>query len=206
MLKLSEKNQKVSTLILIFQTGIAIAILCTLIGIVFSILNILSLIPSEFLQKNWVGVFLPDIHLTIGSLIFPVSLQTQYIHQIFLYLGVSVLPILILLFYACFQLKKVFKSFETKNEAFTRANSISFKKIGIATVITVVIQFIIDFGYGSFLSLIINTAEKNSSELIGVAVNTHMIFIGMLVASIFFGLANMFSQGVELKEDNESII
>ncbi len=127
MLKLFDKYMKVSPLIFIFQSCIAIAILRTFTGIVLSILNILSLIPSEILKKNWMNIFLPNIHLTIGSIIFPVSLQTQYIPQIFLYLSISNLPILVLLFYTCFQLKKVFKSFEVKNEAFTKMNSISFK-------------------------------------------------------------------------------
>lgn len=206
MLKLFDKYQKVSPLILIYQACLAAAILWTCTGLVLSVLNLLSLIPSESLKESWMTAFLPSTQLTVGSIIFPVALQTQYAPQLLLYLSLSNLPILILLLYSCFQLKKVFKSFEVKNEIFTKVNSIAFKNIGIAVSCTVVIQFAIDFGYGAFLSLFINTYERTSSELTGIRLNAPMIFTGLLVAAIFFGLSSMFSKGVELKEDNDSII
>jgi|LGOV01.1.fsa_nt_gb hypothetical protein len=206
MLKIFNKYQTASPLILIYQLSLAIAILWTFISVVLSIFNIFSLISFEILKNIWISVFMPSTDLMIGSIIFPVSLQTQYTPQLQLYLSVSKLPILILLFYSCFQLKKVFKSFEVKNEAFTKANSNSFRNIGIAIIYAIVFQFAIDFGCGAFLSLIINTAGESCSELTGVVINIPMIFTGVLVASICFGIANMFAKGVELKEDNDSIV
>lgn len=101
--------------------------------------------------------------MTLGSIIFPVALQSQYTAQILLYLSLSTLPILILLYYSCLQLKKIFKNFEVENETFTKVNATSFKNIGIAVVFAIIIQFTIDFGYGAFLSLIINTYERSYS-------------------------------------------
>src|SRR5665647_348993 len=124
----------------------------------------LSLIPSQSLKEGWMTFFLPDIHMMLGSIIFPVALQSQYIAQILLYLSLSTLPILILLYYSCLQLKKIFKNFEVENETFTKVNASSFKNIGIAVVFAVIIQFAIDFGYGTFLSLIINTYERSYSR------------------------------------------
>lgn len=205
-MKVFDKYKKVSPLLFIYQAGLAVAMLWTVAGITISILNMLSLIPAEILTLDWVNLFMPSIRLSIGSIIFPVDIQTHYTPQILLYISLSNLPILVLLFYSCFQLKKVFKNFEVENAPFAKVNAISFKNIGIAVVFTVVIQFAIDFGYGAFLSLIINTYERTSSELTGIMINIPMIFTGVLVASIFFGLAVMFSKGVELKEDNDSIV
>jgi len=206
MLKVFDEYQRVRPVLIIYQACLGIVILWTSIGLIIPILNMLSLIPSQLLKEGWMVFFLPDINLMIGSIIFPVALQSEYTAQILLYSSLSNIPILILLYYSCIQLKKIFKSFEVENEAFTKVNSISFKKIGIAVVFTVIAQFAIDFGYGAFLSLIINTYERNSSELTGISINAPMIFTGILVASIFFGIAGMFSKGVELKEDNDSII
>ncbi|MBK5261526.1 MAG: hypothetical protein JJE17_02995 [Peptostreptococcaceae bacterium] len=206
MLKVFDQYQKVRPILIIYQACLGIVILWTCIGLIIPILNMLSLIPSQFLKEGWMTLFLPDIHMTLGSIIFPVVLQSQYTAQILLYFSLSSLPILILLYYSSFQLKTIFENFEVENEAFTKVNSISFKNIGIAIVFTVIIQFAIDFGYGAFLSLIINTYERSSSEWTGIFINAPMIFSGILAASIFFGLASMFSKGVELKEDNDSII
>ncbi|HEY5561376.1 MAG TPA: DUF2975 domain-containing protein [Clostridiaceae bacterium] len=206
MFKLFDKYQKVGPLFLIFQLCLAISIIFTFTGVVFSILNILSLLPSGILKETWINIFLPSFQCTMGSIVFPVSIQSQYIPQILLYVGISNLPILLLLYYSCIQLKKVFRSFEVDNEPFTKANSILFKKIGIAITITIVVQFAFDFGYGAFLSLLINTYERSSSELTAVIINVPMMFTELLVASIFLGLASMFSRGVELKEDNDSIV
>jgi len=206
MLKVFNQYQKVRPILIIYQACLGVVILWTCIGLIIPILNMLSLIPSQFLKEGWMVLFLPDINMTLGSIIFPVALQSRYTAQIFLYLSLSTLPILILLYYSCLQLNRIFKNFEVENEAFTKVNSTSFKNIGIAVVFTVIIQFAIDFGYGAFLSLIINTYERSTSELTGIFFNAPMIFSGILAALIFFGLASMFSKGAELKEDNDSII
>jgi len=206
MLKMFDQYQKVSPLILAAQLCLAIGILWTLTGIVFAILNLAALIPSGILNESWIGIFLPNIQLRIGSMLFPVFFQTQYTPQILLYIGISNLPILVLLYYSCVQLKKIFRSHEKENQPFTLTNTVSFKNIGMAVALATIIQFAIDFGYGSFLSLIINTYERRSLELVGVHINVPMVFTGILVSSIFFGLANMFSRGLELKEDSDSIV
>jgi len=206
MLKVFDQYQKVRPILIIYQACLGVVLLWTCIGLIIPILGMLSIIPLESLKEGWMVLFLPDIHMTLGSIIFPVALQSQYTAQILLYLSLSALPILILLYYSCLQLKKIFKNFEVENEAFTKVNSTAFKNIGIAVVFAVIVQFAIDFGYGSFLSLIINTYERSSSEWTGIFINAPMIFSGVLAASIFFGLANMFSKGVELKEDNDSIV
>lgn len=206
MLKVFDQYQKVRPILIIYQACLGVVILWTCIGLVIPILNMLAIIPLASLKEGWMVLFLPNIQMTLGSIILPEVLQSQYTAQILMYLSLSALPILMLLYYSCLQLKKIFENFEVKNEAFTKMNATSFKNIGIAVVFAVVIQFAIDFGYGSFLSLIINTYERSSSDMTGIFLNVPMIFSGMLVASIFFGLANMFSKGVALKEDNDSII
>ncbi|MEI7885261.1 MAG: DUF2975 domain-containing protein [Clostridia bacterium] len=206
MFKLFDHYERVSPLLFIFQIFILLGICWTFAGIIFSLLSIYSLLPAILLEQSWIQVFLPNIQLSVGGLVFPTVLQSKYIPQLLLYAGISQLPFLFLLYYACVKFKLLFKSFERVQEPFTIANALALKQIGIAIVLTALCQFAIDFGYGGFLSLIINTAESNAAGLINVMLNLPMLFVSILLAAIFFGLAKMFTQALALKEDNDSIV
>ncbi|HWP96029.1 MAG TPA: DUF2975 domain-containing protein [Syntrophomonadaceae bacterium] len=205
-MKMFNKYEKVSPLLTVFQAGIIIAVLWTFTGILLSILSLMSVLPTEILNKQWVNMFLPSTNLAIGSLVFPISYHSEFLPHVLLYAGVAKLPLLALLYYATIQFKKIFYLYDATNEAFTRTNSTAFKNMAIAILFITLVQFAVSFGYGAFLSLIINTYEKSSTYWIGVRVDIPMIFMGILVAAIFFGLANIFSHGLELKEENDAIV
>lgn len=203
MMNLFNKYEKVSPLLLVFQIGIFIKIICNFVGIVLTILSGLSVISVSSLTKSWMSLFLPNYNFNIVNIIFPSSFKTGYLLHIFLYANISDMIFLIFLYYSTINLKKIFQNFEVKKETFSRINAILFKKIAIATVIMLIIKFAVDFGYGMFISLLINSFEKGN---VGITFGIQKIFVGMLIAAIFFGLSFMFSQGADLKEENDSII
>lgn len=113
-----------------------------------------------------------------------------------------------MLIYVFQQLKVIFKPFEDKNQPFTMNSTIAFKKIGYS----IIVWYIVKMGY-NFLAgvniMINHNQDITDNSLIGIAglsLNIGEIFLVSIIASIFIGLSQIFKRGLEIKNENDSII
>jgi len=173
----------------------------------------------DFLNKtsNYVGVELTNYLLKItnyspmfriNALRFEMNWTPLYLKDLYIYYLLGNIPLMILLIYIFQQLKTVFKPFEDMNEPFTIKSMIAFKRIGFS----IVIWYVIKMGYDLIvpMNIMINhNKEITDTSLIGDAslfLNITEIFLIAIIASIFIGLSQIFKRGLEIKDDNDSII
>ena len=188
-MNLFKNYQQVSKLftVLLVLTGISI--------VIASIFTLLSpwLSPEAFTTN-------------IGAFNFPIQTIANDLLLFSVYTSILNTLMMIAIFYTLFQLRKIFISFEQQNQVFTSENTSRFQKIGIFAFGSGLAYLIIKYGMGLFLYIYAFDRLMDENGSIVLQFNLVEILIIFIIPAIFLGLAEMFRRGIELKQDNDSIV
>jgi hypothetical protein len=192
MFKLNTYKKIIRTIwYLTFVIGVLI-IICVF---TFSCFNLLGTRPLGHLV---LGFTAPGLKMNVES-----NLIEQALTPALISIGINVITIWFLLLYSLHQFFKIFESFVEKNTPFIIDNVYRIKRISYSFFI----YSIIVFATGMVLKLLF-VQSFLTSGLNGIKMNINVsIPFWPIVCGIFvLGIAEIFSYGLKLQQDNNSIV
>jgi len=186
------------------------------IAIIVGVHNLVQMGQLVLLLLGWTPM--PDrafefgMITTFGVLAFPVESLIEPTHQslVNLYTSIYFFPIYIGAIYVVWQLRKIFMNLNRYNELFTSKNELRFKKISYAVSIVFISYLVLRTFIGNMLityfSDIIRFVSYDGYEVEFSTIDFNAVLFSFIIFGALSGFLTLFRKGVELKDDNDSIV
>ena len=174
---------------------LGISILITICVPTLMVLSQSSSLPLERLVFQFTA---PGLKINLDSNIFQGSLTPFLVSM-----AINILTICFLLLYSVYQFLKIFESFIENNTSFIMENIYRMKRISYSFFL----YSIIIFATGVILKLLfIQNSSIASFNGIQININASIPSWSIVCGIFLLGFAEIFSYGVKLQQDNNSII
>jgi len=198
------------------RKGSMLLTISLIIAVILGIYHLVQIGQLVLLLLGWIPMtdmaFEFGMITTFGILAFPVESLIEPTHQLLVYLYTSIysFPIYIGAIYVVWQLRKIFVNLNRYNELFTGQNELRFKKIGYAVSIIFISYLILRTFIGNMLITYfrdtIRFVSYNGYEVEFSTIDFNALLFSFIIFGALSGFLILFRKGVELKEDNDSIV